>query len=350
VPKRTFRSTALKSFVSVSFDAVQAGDPTGRPNKTFMLGASKEPPRRRRRRPLDVFFFLFSSSFICLGVPDSPQPVIMIKTTRTYEKKQRTAFLRALARDDADVLSLLWRHGPCRLQTVLQEAVRCRAKACIDAMLAAGTCSINAVTGWKNALTEALLKGDVEMARWLYTRHKARWYYPADNPTWDGSKMVLRMAIHMKRFAPLQFVLQRKVDPNFAMTKNVSPLQLAISDLGGASAVCLLLKAKADPNRDPHNTLCRALYSLETVDMLVRAKIDVGAASNQSGDTALHTLVLPAYFPKHIDAPEVLKLLLEAKADPCARNHAGLLPVELLRYKDVFGVHRMLRRLLDQYS
>jgi hypothetical protein len=232
----------------------------------------------------------------------------------------------ALKADDAAALGCVTRqHSRKEARVVLLRAVKNRAFKCIDVLLARNVCSINAfVSPWAwpfrcNALTLALHRDDAKMARWLWTRHKARWGDPTDELSWNRPVAILRATIRMDCPASVLFVLEQKADPNYVQPAYRSPLMLAAISEQGTASLVLLLRAKADVNVQPHSLLRDALQSHGAVAMLVCAKIDVNATS-RTGDTAMDTLLCDSSCCKPCTVPGILKQLLEAKADPHTFN------------------------------
>jgi hypothetical protein len=285
------------------------------------------------------------------------QSMLLAHVRSGLEKRPMRLILDALVRDDAVALTRLWENDHCSMQTLMLDAVRHRAKGCIDAIMATGTCSINTLVcsakwaGKRNALIMALCNDDGEMARWLYTRHEARCHNPIDASTWGQARKMLQVMIINDCSTSVRFLLGHRVPGEPRLDCQLA-LVTAARYRHAIGFIPLLLQAKAEINKSPHETLSAALFNRGALASLVRAKIDTNATAEHTGNTALHELLNLNYLTKRDiirrGVLSVLKLLLEAKASPYTRNHAGLLPVQLLQcQEDVPAKHEMEQLLLD---
>jgi hypothetical protein len=264
-----------------------------------------------------------------------------------------THAVKALTFDDVPALVGLWKHGLFNTQRMLLEAVKRRAFGCIDAMLDAGSVSVNAfsrIVFWapmQNAMLLSLARNDVQMAQWLRVRHKASWHDPSKGPlTSEQSNSVLYSMIDRVCSKSVHFLLECKINPNHVASNGVSPLSLAAHERRSVVPLVLLLSAKADPNIQPHKTLCCSRVVYGAVRALIRAKINVNT-TNAAGDTALHMTLSDRRFCTSRALYNKLRQLLEAKAEPYTRNHAGLLPVQLLQTTDALSFQCKVKQLLE---
>lgn len=194
-----------------------------------------------------------------------------------------------------------------------------------------------------------------------------------------------------RRFSPLQaaalrgdaeiarFLLERGADLNYRGAWDRPAAVIAATSAYSAGMTELLLSRGADPNatdRNGHAPLydVAASYWFDVLETLIRAGADVNfrapdgstprhqAARNTGAEArAIHTLVQhgakldaqdnQGFTPPHAALERTManaaRTLLDLGADPTIRDHAGRMPVELIRegVKRFPGIPEVIRRI-----
>ncbi|MBI3894419.1 MAG: ankyrin repeat domain-containing protein [Acidobacteria bacterium] len=139
----------------------------------------------------------------------------------------------------------------------------------------------------------------------------------------DGAT-ALAWAAHQDDLETADLLIRAGADVNAANNYGATPLWLACSN-GSAAMVEKLLKAGANPNSallsgETGLMTTASIGSMDVLKLLVAHGVDVNAKEPREGQTAL----MWAVQEKH---PEVVRMLIEGRADVHARSKSGFTPL-----------------------
>jgi len=140
-------------------------------------------------------------------------------------------------------------------------------------------------------------------------------------------------------------LLEKGADPNHNNVSSVSPLHVAISS-GHAEVAKLLLEARADPNDADLAGMTVLMFAASFGDnvitkLLLSHGASVQTRQNSTGLVALHYAAAAAN-------PDVITTLLEARADPLAKDNGGRTPRDALEPQLEHGDFRSCINILRQ--
>ncbi|MBK8594654.1 MAG: ankyrin repeat domain-containing protein [Holophagales bacterium] len=176
-------------------------------------------------------------------------------------------------------------------------------KEIVEALLAAGAdVNVQAPDWRETALEKAVSRGHVEIARLLIDKGAN-----LESRNKPGST-ALALASAAGELEMVELLLSKKANPNAEDDSSFMPLRLAV--VAGSEPVARALVANG-------------------------AKVDKAATKYNKGETALHMAITQG-------KPEMVRVLLELKANPNARTVSGDTPMKLARNGDQEDVVRML--------
>jgi len=163
----------------------------------------------------------------------------------------------------------------------------------------------------------------------------------------EGNESSLHKAAYHGRKAVVHLLLAANADPGLVDKKGKTPMRKAYDN---EEIVAALLEAHADPNaidvRGGGTTLHRAAEGgyMEVVACLLTGRANLIIA-NEDGDTPLHTAAT-------FNQAAVVQQLLDAKCDANARTMVGNAPLHLTAYEQAAGGtseegKEVIRMLLD---
>jgi ankyrin repeat protein len=210
----------------------------------------------------------------------------------------------------------------------------------ITIVVLVGTVIVGAsVLAWLRATlsspVNAVQKGDLELLRKHLRAHPADINYRYDSTFVNGGQSLLHYACERGDPAIVEFLLQSGADPNLKDNHGKTPIYSLLSNNANEQRLqCLdlLLNAGADlhsQDDQSEDPLFRAaqMHSPEYVSQLIAAGAPLTQKEAKAGWTPLHYAC--ADDEKKHGVLSVIRMLLEAGADPTVKDVYGRTPLDL---------------------